>query len=237
MKSRGFVAFFLILAIYLGLPNCSAFGLLDKLENPGGGITTQSLPKVFVSSAITTGNIKNFATCGDNITGNHSNADCACQKLAAAAGLANSGRFVAWLSDPQNDARCRVQGIAGNICSTSTGGPWYDTKGNLVAQNVMNLTTGALSAPIQYNEAGLGPVAGNVYTGTTVLGVAGTNVAPGTSCGSWTTDVGGTTSATVGVATSTSTTWTDTAAAQTCNAALFLPVYCFEAPIVPATAL
>ena len=71
---------------------------------------------------------------GTNLTGLAA-ADGVCQARARAAGLQNPGEYVAWLSDRNNDAYCRVFGLSGkkaNNCGLPLGlplgaGPWLRT--------------------------------------------------------------------------------------------------------------
>lgn len=217
MKSRGFVAFFLILAIYLGLPNCSAFGLLDKLENPGG---TQSATarKIFVNSASSPGTMSGYialASC-TGLSGLAA-ADCACKTQAASAGLANSNRFIAWLSDNSNDALCRVQGLSGSACSVNSTSSWYNVKGELVAASLSDFVSGSLKAGVQYTETGGLPVS-QVFTAT-----LGNGTKSASNCLNWS-SLTGSDFSTLGLPTSTSSTWTDNGTVGCTNGT----VYCIE---------
>lgn len=62
--------------------------------------------------------------------------DAVCQARATEAGLVNADKFVAWLSDADDDAWCRLHGLTGQV-STNCGqqslpqaaGPWVRTDG------------------------------------------------------------------------------------------------------------
>lgn len=207
---------------------CNNFGLLDKLENPGGS-QSGAPRKIFVSSLTTTGSMANFITvpgCTGLGTGLPP-ADCVCKVMATNAGLANSNNFIAFMSDGANDVRCRIQGISGNVCGAANAGPWYNTKGNLVAKDYGTLLSGALSSPVQYTESGMAPPAAQVFTGTNQGGSSS-----GSNCTNWS-SVSGTPATvnggTVGNPNAIDGTWADMGTpALTAGCSGALPVYCVE---------
>jgi hypothetical protein len=87
---------------------------------------------VFVTSVTGDGNLGSWADAGGN-TGLAAG-DAICQARANAAGL--TGTFVAWLSDDNNDAYCRVHNLTGKKASNcgqgslpESAGPWVRTDG------------------------------------------------------------------------------------------------------------
>lgn len=84
----------------------------------------------------------------DGITGTGlAAADEICIKLATDAGLDNAGNFVAWMSDSNDDAYCRVHNLTGKKSSNCgqeslpvSAGPWARTDGKPFAPSVEFLT-------------------------------------------------------------------------------------------------
>lgn len=119
-------------------------------------------------------------------------ADHICSTRANIAGLPDAASFVAWLSDSQDDAWCRVQGLSGKRaanCGQPTppalAGPWQGTNGQpLLAALPDGLgATGIHYTALRHNEFGQ-PLAGSwepIPTGTDVDGVAA-----GLWCDDWT---------------------------------------------------
>jgi hypothetical protein len=88
--------------------------------------------QVFITSVTGDGNLGGWADAGGK-TGLAAG-DAICQARAAAAGL--GGNFIAWLSDENDDAYCRIHGLAGkkaDNCGQPTlpanAGPWVRTDG------------------------------------------------------------------------------------------------------------
>jgi len=201
--------------------NCNNYDMLEKMKNPGT-TTSQSPRKVFVSSASTTGSMSNFITIpGCTGLAGIAAADCVCRLLAGNAGLANRDNFIAWLSDTTNSARCRMMGSGGTSCTGSaSGGPWYNTKGDLVAMDFGSLTSGILSSPILHTESGGTPTfPAQILTGTDTSGQTTTG-----NCANWSTASGGGTEH-YGNSTVTSAFWTQGTIGTGCTNG---HVYCFE---------
>lgn len=154
----------------------------------GDGLTCTKLKYEFVTSTTGSGNISTWTGAG-GATGLAA-ADNVCAARASAAGL--TGTFVAWMSDSNNDAYCRVNGYTGKKaanCGQSTlpvvAGPWvrpFTTTATapsidkLVAPNRITYT------PANVNESGTAvSVSDRVYTGTDDTGAAVTN-----TCTDWT---------------------------------------------------
>ena len=90
-------------------------------------------------------------------------ADSICQNLAAAAFLPNHTGFVAWVSDSDDDAYCRVHNLTGKFesnCSQkalpSAAGPWMRTDGQPWAAAIDQLigSNGVVYTPLNISELG-----------------------------------------------------------------------------------
>lgn len=86
-------------------------------------------------------------------------ADAVCAAAAAAAGL--PGAFMAWLSDSQDDAYCRLHGQRGRMadrCGLATlpasAGPWVRTDGWPFADGAGALLAGRIVVPLAVDERG-----------------------------------------------------------------------------------
>jgi hypothetical protein len=153
-------------------------------------------------------------------------ADLECQALASGAGLANPDEFVAWMSDDNDDAYCRVLGLSGKKAANCgvaelPGSPqWVRVDGVVVATGLADLTDNQLLAPIALTEYGLHQTSSNsVWTATDWQGVADT----GGNCTNWTENSSG--NGGRGFMASTGNEWTEWGA-QGCGNNL--PIYCFE---------
>ncbi|HRP70317.1 MAG TPA: hypothetical protein PLY93_12355, partial [Turneriella sp.] len=130
----------LAVAFFLG---CNNYGLLEQLQNPGGGNSAQNIMMyAFVSSATMNGNLTGggslqsaFPPCSA-FTGLQL-ADCACTQMAQNAGLAIPvNKYVAWLSTSTNDMTCRISNTTSPLinCTLPGGGPtWVNMSGQTVA--------------------------------------------------------------------------------------------------------
>jgi hypothetical protein len=142
-------------------------------------------------------------------------ADDACTSAAAAAGL--SGSWTAWLSDSTTDARDRILESEYQLLD-----------GTVVANDLADLTDGALLAPINLDESGT-PVSENpfLWTGTQPDGT-GTN----DTCSDWT-DNTNSSIATQGDNTSAISTWTQLGSTAPCDFQRRL--YCFADAAIDST--
>lgn len=90
-------------------------------------------PRAFVTSVTGSGDLSSWPEATPGLVGLAAG-DSICANLAADAGLAGAGDYVAWLSDSSDDAYCRVAGESGKISDncglvelpTQTG-PWVRT--------------------------------------------------------------------------------------------------------------
>jgi hypothetical protein len=150
----------------------------------------------FTTSTLGTGDLHSWAEVVDsNLTGLDA-ADGICAARANAAGLPSPDEFVAWLSDANDDAYCRVFGLHGKKV-THCGllgfplpvgaGPWLRTDGMPFAATIERVTIdNVVYAPLNIDEFG-GPVAGAPilsYTATSRLGEYDTAVHE-SDCGAW----------------------------------------------------
>jgi hypothetical protein len=222
------VSLFLFVSISIG---CNNYGLLDKLENPGGSSAQQKL-LAFVSSSVSTANFNSynvgiFTSCA-GFTG-QGRADCACQVMAMNAGLPmpSSGKYISWTSIVGSDMRCRMQGIYGApTCATlPAGGPtWSTTTGTMVANGYAGLFSGNLMGMLNVTEAKGIPPATDVWTGTNPDGtIAGTGATA--TCTDWTGAGNGISGSTL----SSNSAWTNNSGLQSCSSSS-LPIYCFAQP-------
>lgn len=148
---------------------------------------------VFVTSLFGTGDLSSWDdTIGSGITGLAA-ADAICQDHANRAGL--SGTFVAWLSDSNDDAYCRVHGLArkkaancGQVTLPTNAGPWIRTDGYPFAPAIDQFTQSIMYTPIKFDENGAIPVKTKIYTGTDWRGTATGSLG---QCFDWTIGGGG----------------------------------------------
>lgn len=171
-------------------------GSSDVVENNDEGETimpeepaAQATPNyVFVTSVQGNGNLGTW----DDAHGETGLAagDEICQTRAEAAGMA--GTFIAWLSDDNDDAYCRINGLTGkkaDNCGQDTlpadAGPWLRTDGFPFGEAIDELMSGAVYAPVRYDEFGSKlPDYSNYYTATSTNGSLHQN--SHTKCDNWT---------------------------------------------------
>ena len=175
----------------------------DGNDDPSDGCTPQcALDRtVFVAEAELLADFGGFAA-----------ADELCQTEAAAAGLANSDRYKAWLSDSllSPEDRFEVRNAA------------YQTpSGALIAINWVDLTDGELASPIAENASGGAMENLAVWTGTLPTGLGH---GEGLYCDDWTISAGQATY--TGLTSSVDGSWTYLPFETSCDDSA--RVYCFE---------
>lgn len=161
------------------------------------------VPRVFMTSIKGTGNLSTWPDAHGQ-TGLQA-ADEICRTRAAEASIPDPQRYIAFLSDSNTDAYCRVHGAAGRVyvnqCGLSTlptgAGPWYRMDGLPaidVSQNAFLYFPDAGYVPrhILYDEFGaeLPPYPSNdnlAFSGTMENGVL---VNPNYTCSDWTSTSG-----------------------------------------------
>mgnify|MGYP001611338323 CR=1 FL=1 len=229
MKSR----IILTVATALILSHCNNLGLLDKLENPGGGSKNGNYATnnyIFVSSWLVDGSINPspYVECA-GMTGVQ-RADCACTKAAEFNNrLKYAGqKFYAWLSinstpGPQVDAICRLTGQATACTVPTVAQPWFNTQGQTVANNLNDFISSTFAAAVRYSETGADIAPDLVWTST---GSAGTALNTTSSdCSGW----GSTAPSTGGVGSriSTGAAWTNSSSSA-CSTSQ--RIYCVAQP-------
>jgi len=202
------------------------------------GLASAEQPRVaFVTSVTGNGNLSSWPDAGG--ASGLAAGDAICRARAGAAGLANAENFVAWLSDADDDAFCRVHGLSGkrsDNCGQAElpppAGPWVRTDGFPFAQTIDRaLFPGyEVIGPLALNESG---GAANILfmTGTNTQGAA---VTPGQfsgDCDGWT---NGSNQAplTLGSPTRTHSAWTNGGGSTSCSQQR--PIACFESGPGPA---
>lgn len=182
----------------------------------------------FVTSVTGTGDLSSWADAGGN-TGLAAG-DAICQARASAAGLANSGNFVAWLSDSSDDAYCRIHGLSGtkaDNCGQAelpvSAGPWLRTDGFPFSDDIGGLTTFGpeVFTPLQIDEFGELVPDSIIATGTFHSGTASSY-----HCNNWTVGADDGTRIRQGVTPDTGVRWTSVSNPATCHAGKRLA--CFE---------
>ncbi|MGH9464711.1 MAG: hypothetical protein ACRD0X_03630 [Thermoanaerobaculia bacterium] len=166
-------------------------------------------------------------------------ADIICEERAAAAGLANPQNFVAWLSDPDHDAYCRVHNLTGkkaNNCRQSqlpaAAGPWVRTTGFPFSDAITLLTTsGVVYAPLRYDEFGDPIPDGPGSQMFTATAPDGTLTGAG-SCAKWSSD-SDLIEATVGNIDATTQGWTTGGSLPCAGPARLICVETFDGPPLP----
>ena len=182
--------------------------------------STQLEPlQVFATSVTGSGDLSTWADA--NGASGIDAGDQICQARASAANLPEPANFVAWLSDSNDDAYCRINGLTGERDSNCgqaqlpvNAGPWLRTDGQPFAESIaLALAPENISfLPPRFDEFGneffgVG-TSSSVRTGTTGGGSAGS-----LNCSDWSSTNG---SGKVGDTNSVGTVWSD-AAGGSCN--------------------
>ncbi len=192
----------------------------------------------FVTSVTGSGDLSSWADAG-GATGLAAG-DAICVARAAAAGLANSANFVAWLSDSSDDAYCRVNGFSGTRaanCGESSlpaaAGPWVRADGMPFAGSIAELAQshGVVFTPLQYDEFGDIVVTGDIATHT-ATGADGALAFDGESCTNWTSDAAGS-SAGIGNTYMTSGLWTSSGSISCASQARLFCLERISGPALP----
>jgi collagen triple helix repeat protein len=157
-------------------------------QGPAGVITKDALCAVYNSEHVRVGDAPPFCPPQQKVVflssqsyngnlGGLVGADAKCQALAVSAGL--KGEFKAWLSSDDMSAEARL---------THSPAPYVRVDGAVVASNWDQLTSAALTYPINITELGVVITVFPPYTwtGTDTAGSNGY-----ANCNSWTSDLGG----------------------------------------------
>jgi len=140
--------------------------------------------------------------------------DAICKARAAAAGLANSNNFKAWLSDSTTNAKDRL----------ISNGPWIRLDGIKVADNKTDLTDGTIFTSINMAETGIYYNFSNswVWTGTANDGIKKNN-----TCNDWTNGTN-TVKGTNGFGTDAGESWSSRLQFDSSSCDALFRLYCFE---------
>lgn len=147
--------------------------------------------RAFVTSAKGNGDLATWAESGGQ--GGLAGADAVCRSHARAANLPDADAFVAWLSDANDDAYCRVHGLTGRRdahCGLTElptdAGPWQRTDGLWIADSLADLLDGRMYRPIDRDESGRAlPFNGYLQAVATGTDASGRG-AGGFDCAGWT---------------------------------------------------
>lgn len=153
-------------------------------------------------------------------------ADAICQAAAADADLPMPEQFVAWISDQQTDAYCRLLGLPGRRAEQCDGqlgstamGPWVRTDGVPFAESLEALVAGRVLSPLLRNEFGdTLPFPYEVFTATSSTGEYHDVLGDESDCMGWTSDAEAWDYfAGLGSSTGTTEAWTDIDGGVSCN--------------------
>lgn len=170
----------------------------------------------------------NFASWPDAQGSGSKAADEICRARATQAGLPEPQRFVAWLSDRDDDAYCRMLGLSGkraDHCGSQEAlpeaGPWFRTDGQPFAGTLAQMTdSNVVYNPLNRDEFGaqLRSVPES-FTATQADGTLNTYFDEFPDCERWTSASGDPYGAfaPLGYITGTSVAWTDSGGAVSCN--------------------
>lgn len=189
-------------------------------------VTVEAVRVSFVTSSTGSGKLSSWPLAQSE-TGLRA-ADSICAGSALKGGL--TGNFVAWMSDANDDAYCRIQGLGGKratSCAQSVlpaaAGPWVRADGLPLVATLADLLAGKLVYPPRVDESGRLLPFGLYYTGTDESGARYTGGT--TNCNEWTSDGFGNVSAPIGFTLGTVAWWTDLLR-DSCDAPYHL--LCFE---------
>jgi hypothetical protein len=172
----------------LGGPSGGSTVVTANLGTVTGSAALEVMPQriAFVSSRKGTGNLASWLESGG--ASGAAGADAVCRGLASAARL--PGSFVAWISDTNGDAWCRVQGLSGKRSSgcaggaPTTAGPWIGMDGLPFAPVLEDLSTGKTILPLRLDETVRAvPDTTLVFTATLADGTL--NAAGSPPCANW----------------------------------------------------
>ncbi len=157
-----------------------------------GGVTCEGVERIAFATSVTgNGNLGTWPDAGGN--NGLQAADAICQARATAAGLANPGDFVAWLSDSSDDAYCRIHGLSGTKAGNcgqaalpTSAGPWVRMDGYAFAPAIGEAlgNNGVIYGPVTFDEFGAIPAQSLIFTETTMAGTYAAQTSA--ACGDWT---------------------------------------------------
>ncbi len=168
--------------------------------------------------------------------------DAICEARAEAAKLANPQNFVAWLSDLDDDAYCRVHNLTGkkeNNCGQgqlpAAAGPWVRTTGFPFSEAIALLTSsGVVYTPLRYDEFGNLVPPGPGFSAFTATQADGT-LDGDSSCAKWS-SASSQIQVTAGSPVETTQSWTDGAVPSCAGPARLICVETLAGPALPGFA-
>jgi len=152
--------------------------------------------QAFATSTTGGGDLHSWAEVADTELTGLAAADAVCQVRAMAAGLGDPGAYVAWLSDRDDDAYCRVFGLHGKVANhcglpeLPTGaGPWLRTDGVPFAATIETaLADNVVYSTLNVDESGAALLAPfESFTATGLDGGFITKFDNNADCERWTT--------------------------------------------------
>ena len=192
-----------------------------------GALESATPLRAFATSTTGTGNLHTWnEVAATNLSGLAA-ADGICRARATAAGLADPQTYVAWLSDRDNDAYCRLFGLTGkkvNSCNLLLGlpthaGPWLRTDGVPFADFIENaLDANVVYSTLNVDEFGNHFVnAAESFTATDIDGTFDTHFGVNPDCDHWTSAVESSNTPSLGSNTSAAGDWTFDGHGASCN--------------------
>ena len=164
---------------------------IEHGTDPASAVDMPETARVFVTSVSGAGDLSSWRDAGGK-TGIAAG-DAICQARADAAGL--QGSFVAWLSDENHDAYCRVHGLGGKKnenCGRGIlpafAGPWVRTDGFPFSPGIDEVVNqGVVYSPVSFNEFGENRSFGapTIWTGTSASGEVSVHPEDSLNCANW----------------------------------------------------
>ena len=177
----------------------NATGLTPWWSGPGAACATPLADTTslhaFATSTVGKGKMHSWTEVADTNLGGLAAADGVCQVRATAANLASPGTYVAWLSDRDDDAYCRVFGLSGKkadncgLDALPTGaGPWLRTDEVPFAATIEHaLADNLVYSSLNVDESGNRFFASDQsFTATDVDGAFNTMGDANADCAQWT---------------------------------------------------
>jgi len=153
--------------------------------------------RAFATSTLGNGNLASWPEVASTDLVGLDAADGICRAHALAAALDAPERYVAWLSDRDSDAYCRVLGLAGKKADRcgeadlpTKAGPWFRTDGTPFAATIAEMTqANVVYAPLDVDEFGL-PIAFPLesFSATDARGAFDTEFGADVDCQQWTSE-------------------------------------------------
>ena len=164
--------------------------LLSLLQTTTRAVPPSTPGYAFVTTEFNTGNLSTWSEAGGN--SGLAAGDAICRTEATAANLPDPTNYVAFLSDSNNDAYCRLHGLSGkkaNNCGQATlptfAGPWIRPDGLPFATLATLINDQAFISPATISAANTHD-ASIMFSGTQ-SGLIADPFTPAPQCNNWTT--------------------------------------------------